>query len=378
MHHCSIKGSSAWRIFMRFIQAMKIFKFNVLLVLVPFISFSQGRTFEIFGTITGEYHSKIYVFFDNNFRQRDSISSEIKDGKFYFKAQAYLPIQARLHMDQQSYIGDIYIDNIKTQVTCTTKMKISNHGQDTMNILSVVNVKGSATNKLKSDFESWLQDLEKSKVSDEEKKEAYYQELAVFIKKYPKSKVSPYLLGNAYTLSYSQVKELSELIDTSLNKTFEFKTVTSLLNQLDKSKNKAIGVAFQDFVLKDSGGNVIDTKQFRGKYTLIICWASWCKPCRAEHPDLNNLYGKFKDKEFEMVGVSLEKDKEKWKQAIIKDRLYWKQVIDPNAFDGELAKYYDLEGEGIPYDFLLDKEGEIISVGRLTPKEIEEKIEKVL
>ena len=355
-------------------QAMKIFKFNVLLILVPFISFSQSRTFEIFGTITGEYHSKIYVFFDNNYRQRDSISSQIKDGKFYFKAQAQLPIQARLHMDQQSYIGDIYIDNIKTYVTCTTKMKISNHGQDTMNMLSVINVKGSTTNKLKDNFENWLQNLEKSKVSDEEKREAYYQELGAFIKKYPKSKVSPYLLSKAYTLSYSQVKELSTLVDTSLNKTFEFKTVTSLLNELDKSKNSAIGVAFQDFVLKDSSGNVINTKQFRGKYTLIVCWASWCKPCRAEHPDLNSLYGKYKDKEFEMVGVSLERDKEKWKQAIIKDQLYWKQVIDTNAFDGELAKYYDIEG--IPANFLLDKEGKIIGVG-LTPKEIEEEIEKV-
>ncbi|HVT86399.1 MAG TPA: TlpA disulfide reductase family protein [Chitinophagaceae bacterium] len=354
---------------------MKFFKFNVLFILVPFISFPQSKTFEIFGSITGEYHSKIYIFFDNNFRQRDSISSEIKNGKFYFRGTTTMPIQARLHMDQQSYIGDIYIDNTRTYVACTTKMKISNNGQDTMNMLSVVKVRGSATDNLKSGFETWLQNLEKSKVSDEEKREAWYQKLATFIKRYPKSKVSPYLLSNAYELSYSQVKELSKLIDTSLSNTFEFKSVLSLLNQLDKSKNSAIGATFQDFVLPDSSGVLIDTKQFRGKYTLIVCWASWCKPCREEHPDLNTLYEKFKNNKFEMIGVSLDKDKEKWKQAIIKDQLSWKQVIDPNAFDGELAKYYDIEA--IPANFLLDKEGKIIGVG-LTAKEIQTMIEKAL
>lgn len=354
---------------------MKVIKFNVLLILVPFISFSQGRTFEIFGTISGEYLGRIYIFFDNNFRQRDSISSGIKDGKFYFKAKATLPVQTRLHLDQQSYIGDIYIDNSRTYVTCTTTMNVTNNGRDTLNMLSVINVKGSATDKLKSSFETWLQNLKKSKLPDEEKREAYYQKLAAFIRKYPKSKVSLYLLSKANILSYSQVNELSKLTDTSLNKTFEAKSVSRLLSQLDKSKNSAIGVAFQDFLLKDSSGKIVDTRQFRGKYTLVVCWASWCKPCRAEHPDLNSLYEKYKDKGFEMVGVSLDKDINKWKQAIIKDQLYWKQVIDPKAFDGELAKYYDIEG--VPANYLLDKEGNIIGVG-LTPKEIEAKVEKVL
>jgi thiol-disulfide isomerase/thioredoxin len=169
------------------------------------------------------------------------------------------------------------------------------------------------------------------------------------------------------------VKQLSIFIDTSLNKTFEAKGVTRLLNQLDKSKNSAIGVAFNDVVLKDSSGHEIDTKQFRGKYTLIIFWASWCGPCRAEHPDLNILYTKYKEKGFEIVGISLDKDKEKWKKAMVKDQLDWLQIIEPNAFDSELARYYGIEA--IPASFLLDKTGKIIGIS-LTPKEIEETIEK--
>jgi len=354
---------------------MTNFKFSLLFLLLHHFSFSQSKDFEISGTITGKYNSKMYLFFEGNYRQRDSISSEIKDGKFHFKGKAPMPIQARLHMDQKSFISDIYIDNSQTFIKCTTKMEITNNGHDTLNMLSVVSVKGSATNKLKSDFETWLEELKKSKAPDGEKSEAYYQKLSGFIKKYPKNKVSIYLLSKASTLSYLQVKELNTLTDTSLNKTFEAKSVKSLLNQLEKSKNSFIGVVFQNFILRDSSGNEVDTKQFKGKYTLIVCWASWCKSCRTEHPDLNVLYKKYKDKGLEMVGVSFDKDTQKWKQAIAKDQLHWMQTIDPRGFEGEIARFYDIDA--IPGNFLLDKEGKIIG-GGLTPEEIEAIIEKVL
>ncbi len=354
---------------------MKNIKCSLIFILLSFYSFSQTKSFEIFGTITGNYNSKIYLFFDGNYKQRDSISSEIKDGKFYFKGKAALPIQGRLHMDQQSFIRDVYIDNSKTYIICSTKMNITNNGRDTMNMLSVVSVKGSENDKLKSTFETWLEEENNSNASDEDKREAYYQELSSFLKTHPKNKVGPYLLEKASSLFYSQVKELSNLIDTSLKNTFEVKTINSLLNQLDKSKNSAVGIEFQDFILKDSNDIEIDTKKFRGKYTLIVCWASWCKPCRIEHPDLNVLYKKYKDKGFEMVGISFDKEKEKWTKAIIKDELNWPQVIDPNAFDGEMPKYYGIEA--IPTNFLLDQEGKILGVG-LTPKEVEEIVMKGL
>lgn len=354
---------------------MRYLKFILAFILLPTSSFSQIKTFEIFGTITGDYSSKMYLFFEGNYRQKDSISSEIKNGKFYFKGKVNMPIQARLHMGQKSFIQDVYIDNNKTSIQCLNKMDISNSGQDTMNMLSIVSVNGSATEQLKTSFEGWLKNLKNSKVSDEKKRDAYYQKLFAFINQHPKSRVSPYLLGRASLLFYSQVKELSTLLDTSLKNSFETKSVPRLLKQLDKSGNYATGVEFKDFIFKDSSGVEIDTRKFRGKYTLIVCWASWCKPCREEHPDLNSLYEKYKSKGFEMIGISLDKDKQKWRNAIVKDQLNWKQVIDLKAFDGEMARYYGIEA--IPANFLLNKEGKIIRVG-LTPREIEEIIEKAL
>src|SRR5438876_6166038 len=113
---------------------MQHFKFGLTFILLPFISFCQNKPFEIFGTITGDYRSKIYLFFDGNYRQRDSISSEIKDGKFYFKGAVPLPIQGRVYMGNNSFITDIYIDNSNTYIKCMSKMRILNKGQDTMNL----------------------------------------------------------------------------------------------------------------------------------------------------------------------------------------------------------------------------------------------------
>lgn len=354
---------------------MRNIKISLIFILTSLSSFCQGKPFEIFGTISGNYNSKMYLFFEGNTKQRDSISSEIKDGKFYFKGNVAMPILARLHMDQESFIRDIYIDNRKTYVACTTNILIFNNGQDTMNRLAVINIKGSATDKIKSDFEKGVDSIGQSKASEEEQRETYYQKLAAFIKKHPKSKLSPYLLGKASSLSYSQVKKLSGAIDTSLNHVFEMKSVTTLLARLDKAPNKAIGLAFQDVVVKDSNGHDVDTRQFRGKYTLIVCWASWCKPCRAQHPGLNSLFEKYKDKGFEMIGLSLDKDGDQWKKAIAQDKLNWTQTIDPNAFDGETAKHYGIEA--IPSSFLLDKDGKVLGVAS-TVKDIDEMISKFL
>jgi peroxiredoxin len=345
-------------------QAIRILTF-ILFLLPPSLLFSQRKPFEIFGSISGEHYSKLYLFFEGNYKQKDSLSSEIKDGRFYFKGSVSMPVLARLCLDDQnSFLADLYIDDNKTFVTCSNeikKYKAADNKIDTINIFKITSVHGSQMEDLKSTFNNWLAELMKSQQTDEEKQEAYYLKLTDFVKQHPKNKLSPYLVSNATTHYFYQVQELSNLYDASLRDSYEGKNVTKLMERLDKSKRSAEGVLFHDFVLKDTSGHDENTKQLRGKFTLMIFWASWCGPCRAKHPELNSLYEQYKSRGLEMVGISIDEDRDKWAKAVSTDKLQWPQFSDLKHRSG-IGDYYGLIGTGlgIPFNILLDKNGKII------------------
>ena len=106
-------------------------------------------------------------------------------------------------------------------------------------------------------------------------------------------------------------------------------------------------------------GKKMDLKSLRGKYVLIDFWASWCGPCRRDNPHVVKLYNKYKDKGFDILGVSLDNNKAKWEAAIEKDQLKWHHISDLKGWSSTLAKPYGVRG--IPYTVLVDKEGKILA-----------------
>lgn len=139
----------------------------------------------------------------------------------------------------------------------------------------------------------------------------------------------------------------------------------------------AVGSIAPDFTMNDTEGKPFTLSSLRGKYVLVDFWASWCGPCRGENPNVVAAYNKYKDKNFTILGVSLDEDKASWLKAIQADNLTWKQVSDLKYWQNATVELYGYGETGIPYNVLLDPQGKIIATA-LRGSDLDKKLAEVL
>lgn len=186
------------------------------------------------------------------------------------------------------------------------------------------------------------------------------------------SVVSPYIaLRYNYYFNLDELEEVASLLDASVS---ESKYVVNLNQKIEKLSSVQEGKLAPVFIQNDTMGNPVSLEDFRGKYLLIDFWASWCGPCRAENPNVVEAYQKFKDKGFDILGVSLDRNKDKWIAAIAEDNLTWTQVSDLKYWDNEASKLYAVSS--IPANFLLGPDGVIIAKD-LRGEGLQEKLEEI-
>jgi peroxiredoxin len=185
-----------------------------------------------------------------------------------------------------------------------------------------------------------------------------------FIKNNPDAYLSVLLLENFLMRQYLTAEEITSYfakIDKSLLNTKSAKNIKKVLDAIknDPAAKVEVGGKAPEFSAKNPEGKQISLKESMGKVTIIDFWASWCGPCRGENPNVVALYKEMHAKGLNIIGVSLDKDAAKWKEAIAKDGLVWPQISNLKFWDEPIAKQYNIES--IPATFILDAKGVIVA-----------------
>ncbi|MCA5004457.1 TlpA family protein disulfide reductase [Sphingobacterium bovistauri] len=170
----------------------------------------------------------------------------------------------------------------------------------------------------------------------------------------------------------------SELIAYTEKTKDQFKEnaiVNQFREEIEKLKKLAIGQPAPEFEAYTPNNKLVKLSDYRGKYVLVDFWASWCVPCRKENPNLVRIYNTYKEKSFEILGVSLDNNPGSWIRAIDEDKLTWTNISDLKAWSSNLIIDYRIKA--IPSSVVLDPEGKIVAKN-LRSKELEELLNSIL
>ena len=178
-----------------------------------------------------------------------------------------------------------------------------------------------------------------------------------FAKTNNKFVVSPYLImRNSYRFELPELLKISKTFDTCLKASSYYQNVN---NRIEILKRVEVGQPAVDFTMNDSLGKPVTLSSLKGKYLLVDFWASWCSPCRAENPNVVKAYQGFHKKGFDVLGVSFDKNRDKWIKATKDDNLTWNHVSDLAGWGNAAGKLYGINS--IPANVLLDKDQKIIA-----------------
>lgn len=179
-----------------------------------------------------------------------------------------------------------------------------------------------------------------------------------YVKSNPNALVSALVIYRILSTKAKENSEVQELYNALTPEIKESNTGMKIKEALAKDANTSIGSKAPNFSAPNPNGEQLALNDVMGKVTIVDFWAAWCKPCRAENPNIVRVYNKYKDQGLSILGVSLDRNAKDWKKAIEADGLTWHHVSNVKYFD-EIAKLYNVDA--IPATFILDENGVIVA-----------------
>ena len=310
-------------------------------------SFAQ-KTVVITGNAPGLSGDRIYLQRYENKMFFVIDSSEIVNGKFHFSTKVKLP--------------ELYGVSIDTLLITPLYVFLDNTNPVSIDFDTTAHFQHSRiTGSTATDQFTEFQKTRNIKIEE-------------LIQKQPASIVSAFILYRFYSnrLSSEELEKDIALLDRSLDNTQYVQLLKELVPVLAKRR---IGSSAPDFTLNDPNGTPVKLSAHFGKYLLIDFWAAWCGPCRRENPNVVKTFNKYKDKGFEVFGVSFDRSKDAWIKAIKDDGLAWTQVSDLAFWNSAPGKLYGIRT--IPSNVLIDPKGNIIA-RNLYGAELDQKLGELL
>ena len=278
--------------------------------------------------------------------------------------------------DQSSINLDIDVDNSQTYTTNS----VGSNSFKTM-VLHFNEVLGGI-DALKAAIDAKGEVMDSSRVEMETKFRSTLEEAGNYLLAYADSTKTPAIALYAVGMTQNIVAadKVMVVMDRLSKRFSDISSVVRITNKFKSTiapsqSNGLVGKEAPLFELPGVDGQNVALKSFRGKYVLVDFWASWCKPCRQENPNVVAAYNKYSAKNFTILGVSLDKEKEPWLKAINDDQLFWNHASDLKYWNSAVVPMYAIEG--IPFNVLLDPNGIVIAKD-LRGEELHKKLAEVL
>ena len=351
---------------------------------------TEASTIHLGGQMSNASNKMVYLSLYEGGRQVDSVMTD-SEGNFTMEVPVKQTDFYKFYLDQKNAIILILNENNK-------EVKI---GGDANNFTNTYTVEGSKDSDLMRQFFLAQKEfktksdgvLKVIRTADPENRKVAQVEYNNLVSEYNKrmkdwalkNASSPVALSMMSTLNPKDNIEVYDKVFAQLDKVIPHsKLYTNLKKSVEKLKqvdnqgqasgNITSGPA-PEIAMNNPNGKTRKLSSLKGKYVLIDFWASWCAPCRRENPNVVKMYEKYKDKGFEIFGVSLDKDRKRWQAAIEADGLTWTQVSDLAGWGSAAAKKYGVTS--IPHTVLLDKEGNIIAT-KLRGPSLEAKLKELM
>ena len=305
------------------------------------------KEFVLSGKIDGDYTDYIFLGYGD---LKDS--TLVKDGEFEFRGEIEKPTQGWVHLRPDANVEFVYLEH--SEIELELEYQLNEQNNKPYRVLDLKQIEGSETALLQDRYRAFLSENN----TKDNFGELLFEELMVIMDEYAKHPYSGKILGDlsvsSQILTYDQVKTLYGLLDIPSQHQWNLDMIDI---GLDRLVDYGLGVDFPEFTLSSLEGEAIKLEDYKGKITLLDFWASWCGPCRVKHPDMIELYNAYSRKDFDILSISIDDDKEDWQSAIAQDGLSWNNVLDADKNVSE-----DAGAVILPYNYLIDEDGRIIGV----------------